>query len=422
MSTTTEKVKMRSIAPYQQIELDLLRRIISGEWQLGALIPSRRSLADEYNVELSTIQRAIGSLLEQSVLRADGRRGTFVAKTTGIGKEVWSGDNPDAPTVHWLSSGLGEPQSKRKTIALVFGDQVNVVMGKPYSMILLNACRTHALGQDRRFLTFYGSPSSDEEAENDPTFADLVHALRAKEIDGVIFGGYPKGLGQVPWLLASGVPVVSGHLLPKSIHSDKCVCVQYSRQELIRMGVDGLARQSCRRIGLISDLRAGDTQYLAACPDAVHFREALDELGLEYNSDWVWDPCDYMPIGARYTVSRGEAEGFQALSDLWRTLNSEGQHLEGIVVMDDFLTRGCLYAALNLSLKIGKDIKIASSANRGSDALHRFERDLALMEVDPAVLADEMIRMLSLMMEDSPHEPNVFLKSRLKLPLARATL
>ncbi|HEY3332220.1 MAG TPA: substrate-binding domain-containing protein [Capsulimonadaceae bacterium] len=73
--------KSRSFATpaYLRIEEDLRRRIRSGQWAPGYQIPGRRELAKHYNVEVNTLQRALLELIEDGTLRAEKRRGTFVA-------------------------------------------------------------------------------------------------------------------------------------------------------------------------------------------------------------------------------------------------------------------------------------------------------------------------------------------------------
>ncbi|MFC8850661.1 MULTISPECIES: winged helix-turn-helix domain-containing protein [unclassified Micromonospora] len=60
---------------------DLVRRIKSGEYPSGSQLPSGRSMADEYNVSHSTIQRAIATLRQRGVLVGRPGRGVFVAET-----------------------------------------------------------------------------------------------------------------------------------------------------------------------------------------------------------------------------------------------------------------------------------------------------------------------------------------------------
>ncbi|HEX5324039.1 MAG TPA: GntR family transcriptional regulator, partial [Capsulimonadaceae bacterium] len=76
---------MRSaLAVYKQIEKSLRHRINEGQWRAGTMLPSRRDLAKEYGVSSVTVERAIASLIAEGMLRADDRRGTFVALDSGM--------------------------------------------------------------------------------------------------------------------------------------------------------------------------------------------------------------------------------------------------------------------------------------------------------------------------------------------------
>lgn len=61
-----------------RVELQVRQRVAQGAWRQGALLPSRRVLAEEFGVDLNTIQRALAPLLSDGTLRAEGGRGTFV--------------------------------------------------------------------------------------------------------------------------------------------------------------------------------------------------------------------------------------------------------------------------------------------------------------------------------------------------------
>ncbi len=67
------------VAPWRQIHADLARRITSGELRPGDRLPSIVSLAQQYEVALTTVRKAL------DVLKADGLvvtspMGTFVAQ------------------------------------------------------------------------------------------------------------------------------------------------------------------------------------------------------------------------------------------------------------------------------------------------------------------------------------------------------
>ncbi|MFF3853723.1 winged helix-turn-helix domain-containing protein [Micromonospora sp. NPDC002575] len=59
---------------------DLVRRIDEGEWAPGAQLPAGHVLADEYDVSLSTINRAWAALRKRGILVGRPGRGVFVAE------------------------------------------------------------------------------------------------------------------------------------------------------------------------------------------------------------------------------------------------------------------------------------------------------------------------------------------------------
>jgi DNA-binding LacI/PurR family transcriptional regulator len=71
-------VKQRLSAPYKKIESDLRHKIRRGVWPVGMQIPSRKQLAREYGVDLSTIQKAMSGLLLDGVVASVSTRGTYV--------------------------------------------------------------------------------------------------------------------------------------------------------------------------------------------------------------------------------------------------------------------------------------------------------------------------------------------------------
>ncbi len=85
-------------AEYRRIEADMRRRVRTGQWRAGAMLPSRRDLAEQYRVSSVTINRALLPLITDGLLRADDRRGTFVADT-----------------------GVEDPPASRRIVPRVFG-------------------------------------------------------------------------------------------------------------------------------------------------------------------------------------------------------------------------------------------------------------------------------------------------------------
>ncbi len=73
--------------PHKRVAEALRQRIRGGGWRGGQLIPSRRQLAVEHGVALTTIERAVTTLISEGLLRADDRRGTFVQEPHPVAAE-----------------------------------------------------------------------------------------------------------------------------------------------------------------------------------------------------------------------------------------------------------------------------------------------------------------------------------------------
>ncbi|MFT0858606.1 GntR family transcriptional regulator [Ancylobacter sp. G4_0304] len=67
---------------YLRMKEDLLRRVQSGEWRPGELVPSENALAAEYGVSVGTARKAIEELADQRLLVRQRGRGTTVAMHT----------------------------------------------------------------------------------------------------------------------------------------------------------------------------------------------------------------------------------------------------------------------------------------------------------------------------------------------------
>ncbi|WP_231156424.1 GntR family transcriptional regulator [Streptomyces sp. CNZ748] len=67
-------------APYLEVADSLRARILAGEWEVGARLPSRAQLAEEYGVGRNVTQRAMDRLIVEGLLEGRAGSGTFVRK------------------------------------------------------------------------------------------------------------------------------------------------------------------------------------------------------------------------------------------------------------------------------------------------------------------------------------------------------
>ncbi|MFD7061929.1 GntR family transcriptional regulator [Streptomyces sp. NPDC059906] len=65
-------------APYLALADALRRRIRAGEWEIGARLPSRARLAEEFGVGRNVVQRAVDQLIVDGLLEGRAGSGTYV--------------------------------------------------------------------------------------------------------------------------------------------------------------------------------------------------------------------------------------------------------------------------------------------------------------------------------------------------------
>ncbi len=64
---------------YFQIEMDLRKKIVAGDYTVGQLLPSERELVKTYRVSRLTVREAINRLAAQGLVRKEQGKGTFVS-------------------------------------------------------------------------------------------------------------------------------------------------------------------------------------------------------------------------------------------------------------------------------------------------------------------------------------------------------
>jgi DNA-binding transcriptional regulator YhcF (GntR family) len=68
------------VPKYSRVKSAILENIRSGKYQLGDQLPTREELVRRFKVTRTTINKALGELLQEGVIKSSRRRGTFVAQ------------------------------------------------------------------------------------------------------------------------------------------------------------------------------------------------------------------------------------------------------------------------------------------------------------------------------------------------------
>ncbi|HMQ39863.1 MAG TPA: GntR family transcriptional regulator [Paracoccus sp. (in: a-proteobacteria)] len=72
----------QTLNTWQAVQAEVLRRIRSGRWKAGQLIPTEHQLADELGCARATVNRALSQLAQDGIVQRRRRVGTRVAATS----------------------------------------------------------------------------------------------------------------------------------------------------------------------------------------------------------------------------------------------------------------------------------------------------------------------------------------------------
>ncbi len=99
---------------YKAAETEMIRRITSGDWEVGRRLPNEFVLADEFGVSQGTMRRALMTLEGMGLVHRKPGRGTIVARSNGpepavparASGRIMAGGQPPVLAVHRAKSGL----------------------------------------------------------------------------------------------------------------------------------------------------------------------------------------------------------------------------------------------------------------------------------------------------------------------------
>ena len=340
-----------------------------------ARLPTMQQLCEELKVSVVTLNRALSELEAQNVITRKHGVGIFVS-----------------------------PRLQQKTIGLVYDRDILQPDTSPFAALLVEEARRRAEAGHESFSLFLSEPSS---ASGElPVHDDLADAIRARRLHGILFVG-EQNPAAARWIEEQNVPLVALAYTPLARWR---VCLDHA--ETARLGVKALAAQGCRRIALMLPLGSG----IGRAPDAASFAEldafkgALKKAGLSFDESLVWRLEELTNA-----VTPGESnqqQGFRAANELFADAKSRP---DGLVILDDMMTRGALIALSKLGLRPNQEIHIASHTNKDSAALQGYEGDLNLIEIDPSHIVSALFSMLETLMNgDTPPEPVLSIRPRLR--------
>ena len=364
MNQTPERT---SQSVYAQIAATLRGKIQGGHWQIGMMLPSRRDLAKEFGVSPVTVDRAVAQLIRDGLLRADDRRGTFVAHA---GQNV-------------LPEGGAAAPSLRRTAPATVGVVASLYGVGDTHLALNNFWVRQAVQTLEHTLSSQGHTAQffNRAAESGGPVISLEESLRSVIADGVdavtviALGADPEEIDRSLFQLdLSHVPLVcisTGALSRPVPH------VFYDNQSAGYMAAEELLRQGHREILFFAPFTAS---WVMERLEGVH--SAMRYFGLSPENVRVWPSQS-----SHWQIEEDpQAIGYKAAHEVF----DAGVRFSGVISVNDGAALGFLRAATERGKVPGIDFAIDSFDD------HPEARDFALTSIRPPMemMGKEAARLL----------------------------
>lgn len=356
-------------AVYKQIEGTLRRQIMEGKWQSGAIVPSRRNLAKQYGVSPITIERAITGLIADGLLRADDRRGTFVAPLPAALKSIESIENPEAV--------VRQPSHESPLMRSVISDTIGIVASlyrfntdhlelNNYWVGLLIGSLEHELSKGGHITRFFNRV---QEKEQPPM-----------ELGEAIESAVQSGIGAIA-VIAYGPSSreVDDHIALLHAHHIPAVCITSGplRRPVPHVFMDNrsggyeaayhLLHHGCRHLVFLTPFHAAwmENRIEGARAAVEHAHLPTENLRIfpETTHPWVQEE-DPQVLGYEAAKRLLAQPGFPDSST-------------GIICINDGVAFGLLEAAAEHGIEVGKDLAVISFDD------HREARNRHLTSLRP---------------------------------------
>lgn len=327
----------------------------------GEKLPTVLQLRDSLGVSVATLNSALSELEDQKVLHRRHGVGIFVSS-----------------------------QLHHRRIVLVCDPSFFRTGVSPFWDMLIAQSRERAEAREEEFSLHFARPAGYGEA---PLHEGLIGDIEAGRVNGILAVGLAPEAAD--WIIARRVPLVAfagpGRYL-----------VVLDGEEAVRLGVDCLARQGCRRIGFwsaVAPFRPTDSKPFERTSQGQAFLETLAKHGLEYDPRLVKTNRPSVMAQSGFVTTETHAEqGFRTAQAMF-VRGDAANRPDGVFSADDMLTQGALTVLAKEGVRVGSDVQIATHANVGSRVLLGWEKEMTLIEVDPAKVVQAMFDLLETLMD-----------------------
>lgn len=295
----------RKIPLYRQIYEDINRRVVEGEYMLGSMLPSENSLCAMYEVERSTVRKALAMMVE------DGK----IAKNPGLGSSI-------------ISSGKSSGSVIKQNLLFLLQKGNNNLdrIIEPFNAKLLEIMDQECSerGYTLLYKPFFDSVTVEELIQS----CNPIGVFYTNSIPTEIYKG----------LIRKGIPVVMVNISHPMYPS---VCLD--NRGGAKMVVEYLYELGHRNIAFITGGQRGQIDL----GRYTGYKDALDGCGIEYKEKLV--------VNGDWSIDSGKS----ALKQLYDRSNPP----TAIFAANDSMAIGVILEASRLGITIPDDLSVVGFDN-----------------------------------------------------------
>ena len=334
-----------------------------------AKLPTVRQLCDTFGTSVATLDNALEELEQQRIIYRIQGSGIYVS-----------------PRVHY----------RHIAIVLEVGFFQNVVASPYWGMLwglFITRSQERSATRHEEF-SFHLVSSWDINQPDLP--APLVEMVESGRTAGVIGIGITEPTAK--WLRDHATYVSYAGPAGYEIFGDG--------NTGIRLGVEALAGQGCRNIGLWTPVETNRLHSPDLSEKDQEFQIALEKAGLPYNPEFSRDNAEIICRANTITRQNLQEQGYTAAMEIFGG-SDRSRHPDGLIIGDDMMTSGALAAFQALGIRPGADVQIVSQANRDSPILFGYENVLTRLMYEPAECVERLFDILGQLMDGSANVPPI---------------
>jgi len=339
----------------RQISDQVRSEITQGKLTPGTKLPTAVELSVSWGVSTCTVHNALTDLVKAGLLKRQRGAGTFVA----------------------------ERKKRLTSAAIYFGGDFWDGVDLGFYRLLYTALKVEFAKQGVKTRLIIDSRSREDQAS---VYPPLLDAIQADEVQALVYSLGNRVL--TPTLGRLPIPqafLTSGMTIPNN--------VSFDIRQFLEASMDALKAQGCRTIGLISNMSLANEDGRHT-PFHSYFVEVAGERGMKFKNTWIESsPKNFLSAG------KFERFGYDSFRSIW----SQPERPEGLIVYPDVVVRGVLMAIAESHISVPEDLKLALHRNEGIDILCPFPAFWATSR--PILVAKALIEQIQFQFDGEKIEP-----------------